>query len=294
LVLSLPAQFPSGRELIGFLPDRFVWSARAVDMPSAGELPAAPLDVAALEAAIRHLRLGHPLLYFPALPSTNTYAVERARAGAAEGTLVTTDDQTAGRGRAGRHWKALPGEQLALSLVLRPAFPPQYLVMASAVAVAGAIERVTGVRASIKWPNDILIGGRKVCGILVESSSDFAVLGIGLNVNSSLADDPELAARATTLAQVAGHQVSREELAAALLAELDTLYARLQTGGEQARQALWEQWRARLSMLGAEVTVHQGAERVSGLAEDVAADGTLLLRRADGAHLTVTWGDVEC
>src|SRR5262249_54779112 len=118
------------------------------------------LDIAALEAALQGLRLGAPLVYFPAVPSTNTHAARLAQEGAPEGTLVTTDDQTAGRGRVGRAWKSLPGQQLALSLVLRPVFPPHFLVMASALAVAKAIEENTSLRAEIKWPNDVQVTGR--------------------------------------------------------------------------------------------------------------------------------------
>src|SRR5262249_5795373 len=153
------------------------------------------LDLTALEAGLGSLALGHPILYFPALGSTNTHAMQLARDGAAEGTLVTTDDQTSGRGRIGRSWLSLPYQQLALSLVLRPTFPPHFLVMASALSVADALDEATGLRPEIKWPNDVLLDGRKVCGILIESSGKSAVLGIGLNVNGSLVECPELAAR---------------------------------------------------------------------------------------------------
>ncbi|HKV83049.1 MAG TPA: biotin--[acetyl-CoA-carboxylase] ligase, partial [Ktedonobacterales bacterium] len=122
----------------------------------------APLDIADLKTRLAPLRLGHPLLYFPAIGSTNSHAVELAREGAAEGTLVTTDDQTAGRGRIGRVWKSLPGQQLALSLVLRPTFPPQFLIMASALAVAETVGDLVATEAAIKWPNDVLLAGRKV------------------------------------------------------------------------------------------------------------------------------------
>lgn len=267
---------------------------------------AAALDIEAIRAVTADLRLGHPLHYFPAIGSTNTYAAELARAGAAEGTLVTTDDQTAGRGRIGRAWKSLPGQQLAISLVLYPAFPSHFLVMASALAVAETIEAVTGIRPAsarsphhatlvvgIKWPNDVQISHRKVCGILIETSADYAILGIGLNVNGSLADDPELAARATTLAQTIGHPISREALAIELLRRLDAFYARLTDEGESARTALREAWRARLVTLGQRVTTHQGEQRVVGRAEDVDDDGMLLLRRDDGTLSTITWGDVE-
>jgi BirA family transcriptional regulator, biotin operon repressor / biotin---[acetyl-CoA-carboxylase] ligase len=252
-----------------------------------------PLDVTALEAALAGLRLGTPLLYFPALPSTNTHAAELARGGATEGTLVTTDDQTAGRGRIGRTWKSLPGQQLALSLVLRPTFPPHFLVMAAALAVAEAVETVTGLRTAIKWPNDVQVDGCKVCGILIETSPGYAILGIGLNVNGSLGDDPDLAARATTLADAARHDHSREALAAELLRRLDALYAALAAGDAAARATLRMAWRARLATLGRRITVAQHDASLAGVAEDVDADGVLLLRLDDGTLRPITWGDVQ-
>lgn len=251
------------------------------------------LDVEVLRTALRDRRLGNPLIYLPALGSTNSYAADLAREGAAEGTLVTTDDQTAGRGRIGRSWRSLPGQQLALSLVLRPTFPPHFLVMASALAVAETIERVAGLATGIKWPNDVQVEGRKVCGILIETSAGFAILGIGLNVNGSLADDPELAARATTLAEALGRSLSREALAVELLHRLDDLYTLLLTRGEGGRRGVRDAWRQRLVTLGVRVSLVQGEQRVSGVAEDVDADGVLLVRRDDGVLQPVTWGDVE-
>lgn len=254
---------------------------------------AQPLDVDTLRAALRDRRLGNPLLYFSTLGSTNSYAAERAREGAAEGTLVMADDQTAGRGRIGRSWRSLPGEQLALSLVLRPTFPPHFLVMASALAVAETIERVSGLATGIKWPNDVQVNGRKVCGILIETSPGFAILGIGLNVNGSLADDPVLEARATTLADALGRPLSREVIAVELLHRLDDLYGVLLMRGDDGRRGVRDAWRQRLVTLGQRVSLMQGEQRVTGVAEDVDADGVLLLRRDDGEIQPVTWGDVE-
>lgn len=251
------------------------------------------LDVELLRAALRDRRLGNSLIYLPEIGSTNSFAADLAREGAVEGTLVTTNDQQAGRGRIGRTWRSLPGQQLALSLVLRPPFPPQFLVMASALAVAETVERVTGLATGIKWPNDVQVDGRKICGILIETSSDFAILGIGLNVNGALADDAELAARATTLAEALGRPVSREAVAVELLQRLDDLYTLLLTRGEDGRRGLRDAWRRRLVTLGQRVSLLQGELRVTGVAEDVDADGVLLLRRDDGALQPVTWGDVE-
>lgn len=251
------------------------------------------LDVAALKVMLQGQRLGATVAYFPTLPSTNTYAVQLAQQGTAEGTLVATDDQSAGRGRAGRAWKSLPGQQLALSLVLYPSFPPHFLVMASALAVCEAIEEVAHLRAEIKWPNDVLVTERKVCGILIEASSGYAVLGIGVNVNGSLAGDSELDSRATTLAAAVGHTISRELLAASLLRHLEALYVALTAEGESARVALREEWRARLATLSRRVSVVQHETALVGVAEDVDGDGALVLRLDDGTQRTVTWGDVS-
>jgi BirA family biotin operon repressor/biotin-[acetyl-CoA-carboxylase] ligase len=252
-----------------------------------------PLDVLALEAAFAGLTLGRPLIYHPAIASTNTEAMALARQGATEGTLVTTDEQTAGRGRLGRAWQTLPNEQLALSLVLHPSFPPHFLVMASALAVAEAIEAATGLRPEIKWPNDVLIAGRKVCGILIETSERIAVLGIGLNVNGSLAGDPELAARATTLADALGHPIAREPLFIELIQRLDGLYAMLKTGGVQARRQLRTAWRERLATLGKQVTIQQVGRTITGVARDVDESGALIVATDEGRRETINWGDVE-
>ncbi len=251
-----------------------------------------PLDVAAVRAGLAGLAIGHPLLYFHEIGSTNAYAHEVARQGTPDGTVVLADHQTAGRGRVGRAWQSLPGQQLALSLVLHPRFPPHFLVMASALAVAGAVESVTGPRPGIKWPNDVLLDGRKVCGILIETSAGYAIVGIGLNVNGSFAAHPELAERATTLAQALGREVSREALAVALLRDLDQWYVRL-NADESTQASLRDAWRGRLVTLGREVTVRQGSQIVSGRAEDVDGGGALLVRAPDGHLHTINWGDVE-
>jgi BirA family biotin operon repressor/biotin-[acetyl-CoA-carboxylase] ligase len=138
-----------------------------------------------------------------------------------------------------------------------------------------------------------LLADRKVCGILIETSADFAVLGIGLNVNGSFAESAELGGRATTLAQTLGYEIAREAVAAALLWRLDAFYAQLQTGGEGAQAALRAAWRDRLSTLGQRVMVRQGGQALAGVAEEVDPGGALLLRTPDGALRAITWGDIE-
>jgi BirA family transcriptional regulator, biotin operon repressor / biotin---[acetyl-CoA-carboxylase] ligase len=254
----------------------------------------ASLDVAAIRSGIADLRLGTPLVYVPAIGSTSTRVMELAREGAPAGLMVITDEQTSGRGRIGRSWKSLPGKQLEFSVLLKPAFPPHFLVMASAVAVAYAIEEVAAIPAGIKWPNDVLVGnGYKVCGILTETTSDFVVLGIGVNVNGSLADDPVLAPVATTLAAASGRPLSREALAITLLRRLDREYTELSKSGADATIATWTAWRSRLLGLGSRITVTQAGVARTGIAEDVDAGGALLLRLDDGGQETVNWGDVS-
>jgi BirA family biotin operon repressor/biotin-[acetyl-CoA-carboxylase] ligase len=266
------------------------------DVPDSTSEPA-PLDERELRERLAALPLGQPLIYLPVVGSTNSYALDVARAGASEGTLVVTDEQPEGRGRAGRAWRSMPRRQALLSLVLRPDFPPQFLVMMAALAVAKVVEDQTGAMPEIKWPNDVLVAGRKLCGILIETGADgggaFAVLGVGLNVNGHFASDPELAGRAATLAELAGHDLAREQVIAELLANVSQLYRGLRAGGVVGRESIWGQWRAQLATIGRRVRIAQGALTEEGIAEDVDADGALLVRRDDGSVAAITWGDVS-
>jgi BirA family biotin operon repressor/biotin-[acetyl-CoA-carboxylase] ligase len=139
----------------------------------------------------------------------------------------------------------------------------------------------------------LLISGKKVCGILIETSGERAVIGVGVNVNGSLGGQPELAARATTLRDELGHPISREEVAAAILLSLARCYETMRVQGDAGREAVRLAWRDRLMTLGRELRIDQGATQVSGQAEDVAADGALIVRRDDGERVLITWGDVD-
>jgi BirA family biotin operon repressor/biotin-[acetyl-CoA-carboxylase] ligase len=177
------------------------------------------------------------LVFVPVVDSTNILAMQLARQGAAEGTVVLTDSQTAGKGRLGRQWLDVQGRHVLSSTILRPQFSPYLLVMIASLAVVNAITSVCKVVASIKWPNDILIGNRKVAGILIETSHDqqgrmLAIVGIGVNVNgpsdqlatSTGADQQRPGAAATTLQSECGHVVSREIFIAHLLQNLEGFY----------------------------------------------------------------------
>ena len=247
----------------------------------------------ALERALNGLPLGQPLHFFAAIGSTNDEARRLAEAGAPEGTLVVANEQTAGRGRAGRAWQTPRGAALAASFILRPRLKPARLgrvTMLGGLATAEAIENVTGRRTLLKWPNDVLMDERKVAGVLAESAIigdriAHVVLGIGINANAGPAGPVQYPA--ASLAEIIGRPVDRAGLLVALSRRLGRWYAEI--GGE----ALQEAWQARLAWKGRQVTVQTGASVLEGLAQEVDADGSLILRLASGELAAVVAGDVS-
>jgi BirA family biotin operon repressor/biotin-[acetyl-CoA-carboxylase] ligase len=236
--------------------------------------------------------IGQRVIYYPSLTSTMGVAKREAQQGAVEGTIIIADEQTAGKGRMKRLWLS-PRGSIALSVILYPevAYLPS-LVMLASLAVVHSIEAVTGLKAQVKWPNDVLINSKKVCGILVESKLrgnivDYAILGIGVNVNLRLADFPEILPIATSLSDELEREVSRLELIRRLLVEIERLYLALPTGG-----SIYEEWQDRLVTLGKRVSVQWGKIRYEGTAESVARDGSLLLRHSDGSLTKIVAGDV--
>ncbi|MEW6141934.1 MAG: biotin--[acetyl-CoA-carboxylase] ligase [Chloroflexota bacterium] len=236
--------------------------------------------------------LGRKLVYYPSLPSTMDTARELAHSGAAEGTTIIAGTQTAGRGRLGRNWLS-PEGALAMSVILRPELNqlPQ-LIMVASLAVVKTIKESTALDARIKWPNDVLIRGKKVCGILTESEikghqASFAIVGIGLNINMNPVAHPDIAAIATSLSGELSRPVSYEETTAGLLNNLETYYLRVRSG-----QPVALEWRRNMETIGKAVRIRNGNEVVEGIAEDVSADGALLLRLGDGGLVTIFAGDV--
>ncbi len=229
------------------------------------------------------------------IDSTSARAVGLAREGAPEGTLVLAEHQTEGRARLGRVWFAPKRSSLLMSLVLRPPFAPhqaQRVTMICSLAVAEAISRTSGLSAQIKWPNDILLKGRKAGGILTElgvhgERLDYVVVGMGLNVNLDVSTLPDLATPGTSLMMEAGHPLSRLKLLLAILGGIETRYVRM-SGGWSPHQA----WRQHLATLGQRVRVGTPDEVIVGLAEDVDEDGALLVRTKGGIVRRVFAGDV--
>ncbi|MFW6174720.1 MAG: biotin--[acetyl-CoA-carboxylase] ligase [Chloroflexota bacterium] len=220
---------------------------------------------------------------------------EAHRAGAAdepEGLVIGADSQTRGRGRLQRRWLSTPGGALLLSVLLRPdnRLAPLVPVIA-AVAVARTIDAFTMAGVSLKWPNDVLVAGRKIAGVIAEASygpgGSYIALGLGLNVNLKPAAVPEISHLATSLREVNGEPASRSAVLRRLLKELDDVYAEARVG-----QAIIDEWRARLDTLGKRVSVLWADETLTGLAEDVDGDGRLLLRDPGGTLHTLSAGDV--
>jgi BirA family biotin operon repressor/biotin-[acetyl-CoA-carboxylase] ligase len=237
--------------------------------------------------------IGRRVIAYPRLTSTNDVAKREARKGTPEGTVILAEEQTAGKGRLKRTWLS-PKGSVALSIILHPT-PAQLpsLIMVASLAVVHCIEKVSGLAAQIKWPNDVLVNGKKVCGILIESdvrgkTVDYAVIGIGLNVNLNPSDFPEIAATATSLSSELGRELNLPEVIGCLLLEAERLYLALPEG-----DAVFEEWRQRLVTLGQEVEVSSGSTVYKGRAESVASDGSLLLRQPDGNLVKIVAGDVS-
>ena len=236
--------------------------------------------------------IGQNILCYPVTTSTNDIARQQALARCPEGTAVIAERQTSGRGRLKREW-VTPQGNIAVSVVLYPARKDlPFLTMLAALAVQCCIRKTTGLKCELKWPNDVLINGKKVCGILLESRAaantvDYAIIGIGINVNMKLADYPEISAIATSLADKTGKQVSRTALLQNLFSEMEKLYLRLRAG-----ESILSEWRENLVTMGKQIHVRAGDDIFEGIAESVAEDGSLMLRCADGRLMQFMAGDV--
>lgn len=244
---------------------------------------------AAIRPATDLLRLRGAIVHREVVDSTSRLAIDLAREGAPEGTAVVAERQTAGRGRLGRTWESPARLNLYLSVILRPEIPPAEvprIALVAAIAVAEAIERTSALEPSIKWPNDVLLGGRKAAGILTELEAEadrvrFVVLGIGVNLNATREDfPPELRDKATSIAVEKGHPVDRAAFAAALLARLDEDYDELLVRGFGGLRARYE---ARHALAGRRVTV-AGARGIEGTVLGIDEEGALLLETDRGVE----------
>lgn len=254
---------------------------------------------AEIQSALDTRLVGREVVYFQETDSTNVRAHELGEAAAPEGTVVVADHQVAGKGRRGRQWVSPPGVNLYTSVLLRPDIFPRFatqLTFVSAVAVARAIEDVTALKPRVKWPNDVLIGGKKVAGLLNEMSSEtesinYVILGIGVNLNMR-ADQfpPDLRYPATSVALEQSFPVSRLDFARALFRRLDHYYFLFL---EEGFSPVIRDWESLCDLMGRPVEVDYQDRVVRGTAEGLDEDGALLLRLPEGMRERVLAGDVR-
>jgi BirA family transcriptional regulator, biotin operon repressor / biotin---[acetyl-CoA-carboxylase] ligase len=265
--------------------------------PATSPAPPAPLSEESIQKELKTGRFGRTLYCFPVVDSTNETLRGLAGRGAEEGTAVVAETQLRGRGRRGRQWFSPAGEGIFLSLLLRPRLPLAKcsgITILAAAAVSWAIEDQTGLRTEVKWPNDILLGSRKVGGILAETGRDgtgerYLVLGIGINVRGE-SFPPELEDRAVSLRMAGAGNPDRPGLIAAILGRLEELYRDFLGSGDIS-PAL-DFCRDRSATLGRRVRAVGPGGEISGLALDLTEEGGLRLRRDNGEELVVTSGEV--
>ena len=242
--------------------------------------------------------IGRDIRVFQETTSTNDVVEKLARDNVKEGAVVFAESQTKGRGRLGRKWISPVRKGLWFSVLLRPRLRPQettQLTVASATALFRAIREVTGITAEIKWPNDILIRGKKVAGILTELNAEldrvkYVIIGIGVDVNLSAGDLPaDVRKLATSLKIETGKTCDRAELAVQILRELDRDYQRICSG---QFESVANEWEKHCSTLGSRVTVRIGEREIPGRAESLGDDGALLLRTEHGHLERIIGGDV--
>jgi BirA family transcriptional regulator, biotin operon repressor / biotin---[acetyl-CoA-carboxylase] ligase len=240
--------------------------------------------------------VGSKFFVFDTIDSTNACARTLGDAGTSEGAVVVSEFQTNGRGRLGRSWIANPGENILFSVLLRPRISIAHaglLTLFASVAIARAVERHIGKPIECKWPNDLLLNGRKLCGILLEnlfqqSEVSYAIIGAGINVNQR-AFPNEIAPRGTSLAIETGRSFDRVELLQAVLVELDTLYPPVR---QSDFDFIVAEWIGRCTMFGKPVTVQEQDHTVSGIARRLNHDAGLVIETGTGLK-TVYAGDVS-
>ena len=240
-------------------------------------------------------KFGCDVHHYDSVSSTMDEAFRLGLAGAPEGAVVVAEAQTKGRGRMGRSWSSPKGKGIYFSLILRPKLPPSQaamLTLAAAVAVSESIEKITPrVKAKIKWPNDLLIGSKKLCGILTELCAEtdrvqFIVVGVGINVNTT---STQLLPEATSLRAETGALCSRTLLFQEILRNFEKRYQAFLKDGPSAVVA---DWKVRSATLGCKVKFMERGDPRVGVAEDLADDGGLLIRMPDGKIIKRVAGDI--
>jgi len=256
------------------------------------------IDVASLTNKLKTTPFAQgEIQHLPTTGSTNDVARNLAEKGAPEGTIVIAESQTKGRGRLDRTWHSPPGAGLYFSIILRPSLDPGDLpkiTLVAGIAVAESIEENTGLRPLIKWPNDLLLEGKKVAGILTELYGDitspYVILGIGINIHTRREEfPPELQEIATSLAMAGGQNILRVNLMQAMLTHLGRRYGLFKNG---VFQPILDAWRKRCVIIGAHVKILSGEKELEGTIVDVDVTGALLLRDQAGQIQRILSGEV--
>jgi BirA family biotin operon repressor/biotin-[acetyl-CoA-carboxylase] ligase len=256
------------------------------------------MNVDRLQEGLRTKQFGKRIIFLREANSTNDYAKELASYGAEGGAIVIAESQIAGRGRLGREWIS-PKGGLYLSIILRPKISVNEavkLVFVASLAVANVLRAVYRLKVETKWPNDVLINGKKVCGILAETNTtgekvNYTVIGVGVNANFAVKDalPKELVKTSTSLEDETGRKIRFEELFQALIERLESLYDLFLKEGFAP---ILSEWKKYAGFFGKRVEVTSGAKKLSGAAVDVDSDGSLILKQADGSVKLVS-GDLS-
>ena len=254
----------------------------------------ADIDITALEQNLRTARIGRPLRILAQIDSTNEEIKRNLAANLPEGAVVIADHQTHGRGRQGRSWYSEPATGLYLSTLLKPNLPPEdlaCLTLMAGVATVSAIQQQTSALTKLKWPNDILLNGKKIAGILCEciaepGSHPSIIIGIGINLNHT--SFPEsLQDIATSLKMETGQTVDRTQLALSLLQNLDSEFKDFGN-----RENLIRKWTEQSDMFGKTVTIHQKGKEQTGIALGLNPQGKLILQTPDGKQHLLDSGEL--
>jgi len=254
-------------------------------------------NLEALEKRLTGKFIGQQLYYYPEIGSTNDEAFRLGAAGAPEGTAVIADSQTKGRGRLQRVWHSPPGSNIYTSILLRPNFPPDQaprISIVAGVAVAEILSQYCPGKVQLKWPNDVLLNRKKVCGILLQmkastSDIDFVVLGMGINVNIGHNQLPlDIRTIATSLAIETGQEIDRQELIISLYENIAKWYKELTQRGFDA---IKEKWLNLSPMIGQKIQVMFRDEGVSGKALGIDEDGSLIILDVNSEIVKVSAGD---
>lgn len=259
---------------------------------------AEPFNGDTITEHLKKFKLRNAIEFFNSLDSTNTKAYDLAKKDCPDQTVVIADHQKKGKGRVGRHWYSPKGKNLYLSIVLRPGISPmeaQNITLAMGVALADTIKVVTpAVSPTLKWPNDVLVDGKKIAGILTEMNSEsdrinFIIIGIGVNLNSHIkTDSKEVKAIAASLKELTGEPINRSLFTATLIKNLDNIYKDFLNGNNDAILKRWSEY---FDLVGKTITV-KGPPSVKGTCMGIDENGALLVRTSPNTTEKITFGDL--